>query len=440
MSSKTAASTTAILVLLAVSVPGTAHAAAGDVAWSSTLAGSADRPEGGSEVAMSPDGATSYVVADPVADATAADPTVIAYETASGDQEWVKTLPLRGDDRAGYIEAAPDGSRLIVTGQSGQDHVMTFALRPSDGKLLWKKTWDGVDKSDERPSDLALTPSGSRAIVVGSDDSGGALFLSYATSNGALAWSRRVKKFEPSTVDATGTRAVVGGASPGPDDLDATTHVIRTKSGATLWNDRYDSGEGHDWVMDVEFSPDGGSVAVAGTSATSGGEAGARDVVTTLMDAATGDHQWEELYDSAFDNSGSGGDDPAGLVFTPDGSAVIVAALSLDEEWHSNWSVFSRLVADGSLDWEASRQEYLPDAIAITPGGGTVVVSGGETDGWQIAAYDAGTGGEMWNVITPNTQGYANPGDAVAITPNGAIAVVTGELNRDVETMAFALV
>jgi outer membrane protein assembly factor BamB len=91
-----------------------------------------DDPEASSDAAydvtVSPDGATVYVTGNGNQGATGWDYTTIAYDAESGTPAWTATYsgPGSGTDTAGAVAVTPDGSTVIITGQS-QGKAMDWA-------------------------------------------------------------------------------------------------------------------------------------------------------------------------------------------------------------------------------------------------------------------------------------------------------------------------
>src|SRR5437763_1731821 len=113
------------------------------------------------------------------------------------------------------------------------------------------------------------------------------------------------------------------------------------------------------------------------------------------VDAATGAQRWESFYDP--------GAHPAAVAVSPDGGTVFVTGdhtVAYD-------------AATGAQRWAVPSPGKSLDMVAA-PGGGQVFVTGfGGT-----VAYDAASGAPLW----------AHPGDArsIAVSPDGSTVVATG--------------
>ncbi len=129
---------------------------------------------------LSPDGETLYVsgaLSDTDEGALLIDATVIAYDVATGGQDWVSVY--RGPyevNLAGDLGVSPDGSRVYTATVSGslalQDTtVVTVGFATSDGEAEWARRFAGTNANynnglpqDTRPT-LATGPSGDAVFV-----------------------------------------------------------------------------------------------------------------------------------------------------------------------------------------------------------------------------------------------------------------------------------
>ncbi len=71
-------------------------------------------------MAVSPGGSTVYVTGQSSTPATYWDYATVAYNAATGAQQWVKRYngPASSDDSAYSVAVSPTGDRVFVTGRS----------------------------------------------------------------------------------------------------------------------------------------------------------------------------------------------------------------------------------------------------------------------------------------------------------------------------------
>jgi hypothetical protein len=157
--------------------------ASGKQRWAKSYNGPANQNEGTGLLAFQPDGATVFA-AGTSEGATVGheDMLVLAYDTATGDQRWVKRWdgPAKGDDNAADLAVAPDTSSLVVVGrtvpQPMKDQYATAALLPATGAVLWSNTY-GITTSGD--GNLACE---AKSVVIGPD---GTVFVTGAAAAGS---------------------------------------------------------------------------------------------------------------------------------------------------------------------------------------------------------------------------------------------------------------
>jgi outer membrane protein assembly factor BamB len=146
----------------------------GDQLWSARYDGPAgynesdDRP---SAVAMSPDGHTAFVTGTSVRGGSSTDYATIAYSTDTGAELWVSR---HLDGGALDLAVAPDGSSLFVTGyvaRVDESHGTiswdygTIAYDPATGAEDWLGLYDPTD--DDAADAVRVSPDGATVFVTG---------------------------------------------------------------------------------------------------------------------------------------------------------------------------------------------------------------------------------------------------------------------------------
>src|SRR6266545_2145987 len=90
-----------------------------------------------------------------------------------------------GDDYGEFVAVSPDGSKVFVTGRSwdsstGFDYA-TVAYEAATGSPLWGRRYGGPGGGRDLPADLAAAPDGTRVYVTGSAFDGSTTGTDYTT-------------------------------------------------------------------------------------------------------------------------------------------------------------------------------------------------------------------------------------------------------------------
>lgn len=207
--------------------------------------------------------------------------------------------------------------------------------------------------------------------------------------------------------------------------------VAHATGGAQLWVARY-NGPAHyfDAARALAVSPDGATVYATGSS---DGVGTRNDYATVAYDSVTGARIWLQRYDAA------GLDDSArALAVSPDGATVYVTGVSVSGGTLGDYTTIAYDAVTGAPIWVSrytapnGRGLEVPRALAVSPDGATVFVTGVSDDGgttsadYATVAYDSATGAEIW------ARRYAGPGngwdsaEALAVSPDGTSVYVTG--------------
>jgi len=207
-------------------------------------------------------------------------------------------------------------------------------------------------------------------------------------------------------------------------------------SGAELWLARYDGpGGGFDFAQSVAVSPDGGTVFVTGGSM-SAAFPSSYDYATVAYSAATGGQLWASRYNGP----GNGDDIAASVAVSPGGATVFITGSSPGLTSGADYATVAYDAATGAQLW-ASRYSGPGNAddhavsVAISPGGGMVFVTGGSPGtrsgrDYATVAYNAATGAQLW---VRRYNGHGSGDDAarsVGVSPGGGTVFVTGGSTR----------
>jgi WD40 repeat protein len=363
---------------------------------------------------------------------------------------------------AHVIATAPDGSMIFVAGtgylrRSDYDFV-TIAYDARTGAQRWIDRYDGPAGAEDYVDSLVVSPDGSRVFVSGTSFGSGSddvATIAYRVSTGERIWVRRrgpagVQDFARGlTVSPDGVRVFITSTTERADSRsDVVTAAYRASTGRELWADRYEGpGDSSDYAQSLAVSPDGAAVHVSSLSSSVGG-----GMTHTLLayDAVTGASLWigADTGSLAF-TDGS----PLQVVADPNGSAVFVAGTARGRDRGTDFGTVAYDPGSGARVW-ARRYAGAPNgydfanAIAVSPDGSTVVVTGGSSSrrsatDYVTVAYRADTGATRWSKRYDGSGAAYDVANALAVSPDGARVYVTGEsVGRgtagDCATVAYA--
>lgn len=439
-----------LLALLAVIAgggsPGVGRASSGDQLWAASYPGSGAGEDTATTVVPSPDGTRIFVTGYSYGSGTSLDYVTVAYDSATGSQLWAANYDGPGHlfDYAYAIAVSPDGTRVFVTGGSyaswtgERADYATIAYDAANGATLWTARYNGPGNSDDVASAIALSPDGTRVFVTGRSEGAGTHYdyatLAYDAASGATLWAARYGTpggYDQATalgVGPGGSRVFVTGLV-GSSDNDYATLAYDAVSGATLWVSRYNSpGNGFDGARALVVDPDGTRVFVTGGSHD--------DYATIAYDTSSGGKLWEAR------TSGPGGGrsaTPNAIAVSPDGGRVFV----------TGWSAYDYVTvaydtSNGASLWESrygsAASADQPTAVAVSPDGAWVFVAGGSDSDHATVSYDASTGAQNWEARytdpTNRRSQWAAP-HGLAVSPDGDRVFVTGTSAYDYVTIAY---
>lgn len=310
----------------------------GDQLWAKRYNGPGDGRDAAHALGVSPDGSQVFVTGHSTGSPFHTDYATLAYYASTGAQLWARRYNGTADhnDYATALGVSPDGSEVFVTGNSkglnGRFHYVTVAYDSSTGAQLWAKHYRGPGKSIDEANALGVSSDGSRVFVTGrsgefASDTDYAT-VAYEAATGAELWARRYNgtgnylDFATSlAVSPDATAVFVSGFSYGLNISGYATVAYDAATGAKLWVKRYEGPElGFGNATALGVSPDGPQVFVTGRSFLRRSD----DYATLAYDATTGARLWAKRYKGP----GRSDDFPTAIAVSPDGAEVFVTGWS----------------------------------------------------------------------------------------------------------------
>jgi hypothetical protein len=296
-------------------------AATGSVVWSARddLAGFYT---GGVTLAVTPDGAKVIALERRVGKGSNGDLDywLVAYDTATGAPQWTRAVGYRQlDDRAESLSISPDGSFVVIGGETvdtvtGTDFLLA-AVSTADGAVRWRVRTGllGVFAYAGNARVL-VAPDGNRVFLTGTTSwtfPGRSWYVeAFDTAAGAPLWTQRPLQGDSNTtytgynaaVTADGTTLFVTGgiATDQITNGDVVLLALDTANGTQRWSAKYNGPVSrNDRGVAVAVTPDDATVVVTGISGgvLQGASLVSDDDITLAYNATTGAPQWTARYD-----------------------------------------------------------------------------------------------------------------------------------------------
>lgn len=436
------ATTSAVLVLALVT--GTEVGAAGASGGTQNWDGRSyvGEPAQGKDVAISPDGATTYVTGS-TSFTSDGEAVVIARDARSGARKWAATWSDSDHPEewasGEKLVVSPDGSTVYLLGQllectgcTAAYHWLAIAFDAVTGDRLWVSRLQGAGP----PSSLVVSDDGSTLVANGDYLGNGSQTIAIDAASGDLRWRDESRGVYPAlgsalALSADQTSVLALGMSYASDACAErrSRHVLESFDLAT-GEERFSRPITCGEASSLSLGAGGASVLVAGVTS----EYTSR-LQVVAYDAATGTEQW------AFRPAGGPATfETAPFVATsPDGSVAYVTGDVLTGGSRRLWTVrtYALDVSTGDVTW-AGRYENGGDShatrLAVSPDGSAVFVTGFEQQrcgtscteqdsAGILLAYDAASGRERWAAL------YAGGiGADVVSSPDGSRAYMAGRL------------
>jgi DNA-binding beta-propeller fold protein YncE len=391
------------------------------------------------DVAVSPDGTRAYVTGcSGLLACSTGWMTTVAYEVATGTPLWMAQHPQRGGVAIG-VAVAPDGQRVYVTGYvtfANHPNYVTIAYDAATGAQVWEARYNGGDTDVARR--VAASPDGTKVLVTGESWSDRTYFdfltVAYDAATGAQLWVARydgMKGYDDPHglgVSPDGSLVFVTGESPGTNGNDFATVAYDAAIGSEVWASRYnDPSKRADTPYDLAVAPDGSAVYVTGCAGI-GDDCINPDFLTVAYEAATGGLDWAAIRQSPADDAA------VSVGVSPDGTQVYVTG-SVEQQDDYDFATVAYDAATGSQVWRsvyASARDMDDYACCLAVGGNPprVVVTGSTSVEYGFTAfstveYDGTTGAQLW-LQRFSAHPAVNYPKAIALTQDGNVAFVTG--------------
>ena len=344
-----------------------------------------------SSVAVSPDGKKVFVTGTSIV-GQFGDYATVAYNSATGAQLWAKHYngPLNNDDEAAAVAVSHTSGTVYVTGFSwgkvgGADYA-TIAYNAATGHQQWLRRYDNGG-TDEATS-IAVSPTTGTVYVTGESFVPSPPSLDYGTvaysATGRQLWVRHYAGPGNNTDDATSVAVnpssgtvYVTGYSWGTSNTPDYATVAYTASGTGLWVRRYNgSANYYDKATSVAVSPATGTVFVTGYS--TGVNTGAD--YATIAYSPAGKRLWIKRYNSP----GNGTDKATSMALNITSGRVYVTGQVPGSQYAT-----VAYDAAGTQRWVARSigSVLYASSVAVSPTTGTVFVTGTNGGDYITIAY-----------------------------------------------------
>lgn len=205
--------------------------------------------------------------------------------------------------------------------------------------------------------------------------------------------------------------------------------------GTKLWAARYRGHAHGNFPTAIAASPDGAMVYVTGTT----DPANSR-FSTVAYNAATGARRWAAQF------YGRGYSQPAAIAVSPGGSRVFVTGYTTlpGACCNDQFVTIAYDAATGARLWVArtfniTHVSSVATAVAVSADGATVFAAGVASTGLVLVGYDAATGAQRW-VARHHVPPGGNATEGVAVSPDGTEVFLTGSFEEPSAGPGFATV
>ena len=376
---------------------------------------------------------------------------VVALAAPTGQELWTRRVDgaVTALLYRHSLTVSPDGSQLLFMASTESRDFLVVALDPASGEVLWRTEYDGGGWDHARS--LAVSPDSSEIYVTGTSEhrAGNLVLVALSAGDGGLEWTVRYRG--PATgwgadagyavrVAPDGERVYVSGRSTGNSswDLLALAYDVPDEdeepSSTWAWARRFSPAQNVGLASRVGLgvSGDGSRVVIAGE--------GDNNFWTVAYAAGDGAKLWDaELHGTLLSEGWFSTLDESKVEI--EGGRVFVAT---SKAWDPGPLLASYDLATGEELWTTRYLAGPPLETAdmvLAPGGSTIYTLASTMDatyGTSVAAFDPGTGDQLWvgRLTSPVEDIFGND---LAISPSGDALVATGAIRAfDPQAQAYA--
>jgi hypothetical protein len=289
------------------------------------------------------------------------------------------------------------------------------------GSVLWTASIAGGGNA------VAADPQGGMVFAAGP-----ASLVAYDAGTGAQLWDNSAGAGLSVAVAPDGHAVfVINPVRNSSGNWDFSTAAFAAATGKPLWARRYNGrANGADRPVALAVSPGGGRVFVTGASK---GRTSGLDYATVAYAAATGRQLWASRYNGHVHGTGRATDIPAAIAVSPRGGAVLVTGQSWGGHTGFDFATVSYATATGATRWmkrydRADRNDFA-SSVAVSLNGRRVFVTGGSegrtgASDFATLAYAAASGARLWT--RRHGHAFAFPAAVFASPLGGGTVVVAG--------------
>ncbi len=216
-----------------------------------------------------------------------------------------------------------------------------------------------------------------------------------------------------------------------------TVAGMTTAGRSTLWAATYHGPQSGESLAKAEaVSPGGAMLFVTGSTGASP-TAAPHHWATVAYNAATGTQQWAQTFQGT-DTTQAGSAAASAIAVSPDGSTVFVSGYVTNTGGVSAEATIAYSAATGARLWVSEAPDDFPQSIAVSPDGATLFVM---NHTYSALAYDTATGHLQWAATPAGLDMDSTAQDAV-MSPDGSTVFITGyavdsSLHEVYQTAAF---